>query len=64
MFCAMMVSAWDDRVWAGSATSACFIAARTSGGNSVDVLTMRSRTLSKNVGSITGQYTFGEGAEG
>ena len=58
MFCAMIVSACDDRVAAGSSTSACFIAARTSGGNSVDVLTMRSRTLSKNLGSITSQYTL------
>src|SRR3954451_7183518 len=64
MFCAMIVSAWDERFCAGSATSACVIAARTSGGSSVDVLTMRSRTLSKNVGSITGQYTFEQGAGG
>ena len=37
---------------AGSATSACFIAARTSGGRSVDVWTISCRTLSKNEGSI------------
>ena len=52
MFCAMIVSACDDRVAAGSATSACFIAARTSGGRSVEVRTMSCRTLSKNEGSI------------
>src|SRR5262249_42096696 len=57
MFCAMIVSACDERVPSGSLTSAVFIAARTSGGRSVDVLTMRSRTLSKNLGSIPAQYT-------
>ena len=41
---------------AGSAPSACFIAARTSGGRSVEVRTMSWRTLSKNDGSIVGQY--------
>ena len=40
MFCAMIVSAWDDRVPAGSATSDVFIAARTSGGRSVEVRTI------------------------
>ena len=49
MFCAMIVSACDDnRVPAGSAPSAIFIAARTSeGGKSVEVRTMSWRTLSK-----------------
>ena len=36
----------------GSATSACFIAARTSGGRSVEVRTISWSTLSKNEGSI------------
>ena len=40
MFCAMIVSACDDRVPAGSAPSAVFMAARTSGGRSVEVRTM------------------------
>src|SRR6185369_10276510 len=57
MFCAMIVNACDARVDAGSETSECFIAARTSGGKSVDVFTMSWRTLSKNEGSIIGQYT-------
>ncbi len=49
---AMMVSACADRVPAGSSPSAAFIAARTSGGRSVDVLTMSSRMLSKNAGNM------------
>src|SRR5579864_1241038 len=53
MFCAMIVSACDDRVPPGSAPSAVFIAARTSGGKSVDVRTMSCRTLSKKLGSIS-----------
>ena len=57
MFCAMIVSACDERVAGGSATSACFIAARTSGGKSVEVRTMSCSTLSKNEGSIPAQYT-------
>ena len=52
MFCAMIVSACDDRVPAGSAPSDVFIAARTSGGRSVEVRTISCRTLSKNEGSI------------
>ena len=40
MFCAMIVSACDERVPSGSDTSACFIAARTSGGRSVEVRVM------------------------
>ncbi len=52
MFCAMIVSACDARVPAGSASSDVFIAARTSGGRSVDVRTMSWRTLSKKDGSI------------
>ena len=54
MFCAMIVSACAARVPAGSATSAIFIAARTSGGRSVEVRTMSWRTLSKKDGSIRG----------
>ncbi len=52
MFSAMIVSARDERLAGGSAAIAPFIAARTSGGRSVDVLTIRSSTLSKNRGSI------------
>ena len=51
MFWAMIVNACDARVPAGSASSEVFIAARTSGGRSVDVLTISWRTLSKNDGS-------------
>src|SRR5712691_8225337 len=54
MFCAIIVSACDDRVPAGSLTSAVVIAARTSGGSSVEVLTMSSSTLVKKEGSIPG----------
>ena len=56
MFSAMIVSACDARVPVGSASSDVFIAARTSGGKSVDVLTINWRRLSKNDGNITGQY--------
>ena len=52
MFCAMIVSAWAERVPVSSCPMAALTAARTSGGRSVDVLTMRSRTESKNCGSI------------
>ena len=52
MFCAMIVSACDARVPAGSACRDVVIAARTSGGKSVEVRTMSWRTLSKNEGSI------------
>src|SRR5690242_2042984 len=52
MFCAMMFSACEARVPAGSAPTATPIAARTSGGRSVDVRTMSCRTLSKKAGSI------------
>ena len=45
MFSAMIRSACADRVPPGSAVIAVRIAARTSGGNSVEVLTMRSSTL-------------------
>src|SRR5262245_40971806 len=57
MFCAMIASACEDRVPAGSAPIAVFIAARTSGGRSVDVRTMSWSTLSKNEGNISGKYT-------
>src|SRR5262245_54567001 len=56
MFCAMIVSACAERVPAGSVPSALFIAARTSGGKSVDVRTMSCRTLSKKAGSIRAVY--------
>jgi hypothetical protein len=52
MLVAMIFSACADRVPSGSAPMAPRIAARTSGGSSVEVLTMRSRTESKNFGSI------------
>ena len=50
MFCAMIVRACDDWVLSGSAARAVFIAARTSGGRSVEVRTMSCNTLSKNEG--------------
>ena len=52
MFCAMIASACDDCVPAGSWEPAAFIAARTSGGRSVEVRTIRDTTLSKKDGSI------------
>ncbi len=52
MFWAMIFSAWAERVPELSASMASRIAARTSGGKSVDVLTMRCRTLSKNEDGI------------
>ena len=57
MFCAMTVSAWFDREPAGSVPSAVVMAARTSGGRSVEVRVMSSTMLSKNAGSIMKQYT-------
>src|SRR5256885_905697 len=57
MFCAMIVRACADRVFAGSPASEVFIAARTSGGRSVDVRTISWRTESKKEASIRGQYT-------
>jgi len=59
MFCAMIVSACDERVPPGSVARDDFIAARTSGGKSVDVLTMSWSTLSKNEGSIGAVYWSG-----
>ena len=47
MFCAMIESACADWVPADSSAIATFIAARTSGGRSVDVRTMSESTLSK-----------------
>src|SRR5580693_4492521 len=52
MFCAMIVSACEARVPAGSAASDVFIAARTSGGRSVDVRMTSWSTLSKKDGSM------------
>src|SRR6476661_8355949 len=57
MFWAMIVNACDARPPAGSACSEVFIAARTSGGKSVDVLTISSKTLSKNDGSTREVYS-------
>jgi hypothetical protein len=56
MLCAMMFRACDERVPTGSATSAVFIAARTSGGKSVEVRTINCSTLSKKEGSIRAVY--------
>ena len=53
MFCAMIVSACEARVPAGSASSYVFMAARTSGGKSVDVRMTSWSTLSKKDGSIS-----------
>ena len=50
MLVAMIFSACADRVPSGSLPMAVAIAARTSGGSSVEVLTMRSRTESKKAG--------------
>ena len=52
MFCAMIVSAWDARDPTASEPSAVFMAARTSGGRSVEVRTMSWRTLSKKDGNM------------
>ena len=52
MFCAMIDSACADWVPADSSAIATFIAARTSGGRSVDVRTMRESTLSKKLAGI------------
>src|SRR5688572_22622657 len=52
MFCAMIVNAWPARVAGSSCRSARPIAARTSGGKSVDVRVMRSTMLSRKAGSI------------
>ena len=56
MFCAMIVSACADRVPPGSAVIAVRIAARTSGGNSVEVLTMRSQHAGEEGGQHDAQY--------
>ena len=52
IFSAMIVSACAERVPAVSVPSALFIAARTSGGRSVEVRTINCRTLSKNEGNM------------
>jgi hypothetical protein len=54
----MIVRAWDDRVPAGSMSSEVFMAARTSGGRSVDALIMSWSTLSKNDGSMVMSRNF------
>jgi hypothetical protein len=46
-FWAMIASAWADWVPGSSCFIAAFIAARTSGGKSVDVRTTSDKTLSK-----------------
>ncbi len=50
MLVAMIFNACAERVPSGSPSMATLMAARTSGGSSVDVLTMRSRTESKKAG--------------
>jgi hypothetical protein len=57
MFCAMMVSACDARVPGVSSRSDVLMAARTSGGRSVDVRTISWTTLSKKEGSIKSPET-------
>jgi hypothetical protein len=57
----MMASAWAERVPAGSSSMAARIAARASGGRSVEVLMMRATTESKNAGNISDKFT-GEAA--
>src|SRR5207247_10236671 len=64
IFWAMIVSAWDERLPSGSAPSAVFIAARTSGGRSVEVRTMSWSTLSKKEGDIRAVYWLGAVAGG
>ena len=56
MFWPMMASAWAARVPSSSLAVACFMAARTSGGRSVDVLTIRATIESKKAGSISSQF--------
>jgi len=46
----------------GSRFEATFMAARTSGGRSVDVLTMSSSMLSKNSGNMAREYSAFPGA--
>ena len=53
MFCAMIVSACADCVPGVSVEPAWRMAARTSGGKSVEVFTMRSRTESNRAGSMS-----------
>ena len=52
MFCAMIVSACPARAAGSSVARAEAIAARTSGGRSVEVFVIRSTMLSKKAGSI------------
>ena len=52
MFCAMIVNACAERVPPGSAVMAVRMAARTSGGSSVEVTVMSSRMLEKKDGCI------------
>jgi hypothetical protein len=52
MFCAMIAIACPAREVPSSVATAVRIAARTSGGRSVDVRVMSSTTLSKKEGSI------------
>src|SRR6266851_4754769 len=56
IFCAMIVSACDARVPGGSASSDVFMAARTSGGRSVEVRTISCSTLSRKAGSMRAVY--------
>ena len=52
MFCAMIASAWLDCVATGSWARAIAIAARTSGGRSVDVRMINDTMLSKKLAAI------------
>src|SRR5262245_2924983 len=56
MFSAMMASACPDCVFGDSWPMATFMAARTSGGRSVEVRTMRDKTLSKKAAGIPAVY--------
>ena len=56
MFCAMIVSAWPARVAGSSVPSACAIAARTSGGRSVEVRVMSVDHAVEEGGEHTEQY--------
>ena len=57
MLTPIIESACPDRVSGGSRSVAAFIAARTSGGSSVDVLTISSSMLEKNSGNMGPEYT-------
>ena len=56
MFWPMMLSAWPARESASSVSRAWRMAARTSGGRSVEVLIMRATTESRKLGNISSQF--------